>query len=152
MYPWIVPPKRFFEARLPERAFSVSSRLIQFSSRYRLLCGGFVLDVLNSLLKCFPCGCFLAGVGTLAFSISAPFYYVRHCNSPWLTSGLLACEHRTMTKPESPEFQKFDAAMSTILSVSHEELQRREAQWKKERKRKRPKRAKTSPASRVPAV
>jgi hypothetical protein len=34
------------------------------------------------------------------------------------------------------EFKRFDAATSKILSVSHEELQRREAQWKKQRKRK----------------
>ena len=42
---------------------------------------------------------------------------------------------------KSPEFQKFDGAVGKLLSVSHEELQRREAEWKKQRKRK--KRAKT---------
>ena len=45
------------------------------------------------------------------------------------------------------EFKKFDATMKKILSVSHEELQKREKEWKRERARK--KRAKTSPASRV---
>ena len=44
-------------------------------------------------------------------------------------------------KPEPSEFEKFDTAMSKILSVSHEELLRREANWKKQRKRK--KRAKS---------
>jgi len=44
-------------------------------------------------------------------------------------------------KSEPSEFQKFDAAMQKVLSVSHEELQRREAKWKRERKRK--KRVKT---------
>jgi hypothetical protein len=34
------------------------------------------------------------------------------------------------------ELKKFDSAMSKILSVSHAELQRREAKWKKSRKRK----------------
>jgi hypothetical protein len=28
------------------------------------------------------------------------------------------------------EFNKFDAAMTKVLSVSHEELKRREEQWK----------------------
>jgi hypothetical protein len=39
------------------------------------------------------------------------------------------------------EFKNFDSALSKILSVSHEELVRREEKWKKQRKRK--KRAKT---------
>jgi hypothetical protein len=47
----------------------------------------------------------------------------------------------------STEFEKFDATMRIVLSVSHEELQRREAEWKRNRKKK--KRAKTSPASRA---
>lgn len=34
------------------------------------------------------------------------------------------------------EFEKFDATVGKILSASHEELQRREAEWKKQRKRK----------------
>lgn len=45
------------------------------------------------------------------------------------------------------EFQKFDTTMKKIISVSHEELQRREQEWKRKRARK--KRAKTSPASRA---
>jgi hypothetical protein len=48
--------------------------------------------------------------------------------------------------PET-EFQKFDATMTKILSVSREELVRREKTWKKQQARK--KRAKTSPASRA---
>lgn len=47
-----------------------------------------------------------------------------------------------MNKPQS-EFDKFDAAMKKILSVSHDELKRREAEWKKQKERKRKKRAKT---------
>ncbi len=43
------------------------------------------------------------------------------------------------------EFGKFDDVMRKILSVSHEELQRREKEWKRSRARK--KRAKHSPAS-----
>lgn len=40
------------------------------------------------------------------------------------------------------EFEKFDASMHRIISVSHEELKRRESEWKKQRKRKkRPKSA-----------
>jgi len=37
---------------------------------------------------------------------------------------------------QSPESQKFDEAMTRILSVSHEELKRREVGWKKQRQRK----------------
>jgi hypothetical protein len=48
---------------------------------------------------------------------------------------------------DNPEFGKFDATMRKILSVSHEELKRREAKWKRQRAKK--KRARTSPASRV---
>jgi hypothetical protein len=33
----------------------------------------------------------------------------------------------------SPEFDRFDAALTKILSVSHDELKRREAEWKKQR-------------------
>jgi hypothetical protein len=45
------------------------------------------------------------------------------------------------------EFEKFDNTMQKILSVSREELQRRETEWKRGRKKK--KRTKTSPASRA---
>lgn len=46
-----------------------------------------------------------------------------------------------MTSEPKSEFQKFDTAMRKILSVSHDELRRREKEWKKTRKRK--KRAKS---------
>jgi hypothetical protein len=36
-----------------------------------------------------------------------------------------------MTK--NPEFEKFDTVMKRVLSVSHEELQRREKEWKRKR-------------------
>ncbi len=47
----------------------------------------------------------------------------------------------------SPEFEAFDNAVRKVLSVSREELQRRENEWKRKRTAK--KRAKTSPASRA---
>jgi hypothetical protein len=46
---------------------------------------------------------------------------------------------------EPSEFDKFDAGVRKILSVSRDELQKREKQWKREQAEK--KRAKTSPAS-----
>jgi hypothetical protein len=39
-------------------------------------------------------------------------------------------------KAEPSELQRFDDALTKALSVSHEELKRREAEWKKQRKRK----------------
>jgi hypothetical protein len=45
------------------------------------------------------------------------------------------------------EFEKFDDTMRKILSVSHDELKRREEKWKRDRAKK--KRARTSPASRA---
>jgi hypothetical protein len=45
------------------------------------------------------------------------------------------------------EVDKFDAVVRTLLSVSHEEIQRRDKEWKRKRAAK--KRAKTSPASRA---
>jgi hypothetical protein len=45
------------------------------------------------------------------------------------------------------EAKKFDAVVRTLLSVSHEEIQRRDAEWRRKREKK--KRAKTSPASRA---
>jgi U3 small nucleolar ribonucleoprotein component len=48
---------------------------------------------------------------------------------------------------DKSEFQKFDAVMRKVLSVSHDELKRRDKEWKRKRARK--KRAKTSPASRA---
>jgi hypothetical protein len=49
----------------------------------------------------------------------------------------------------NPEFEKFDAVMKKVMSVSHDELVRREKEWQKQRQRSKKKRAKTSPASRV---
>jgi hypothetical protein len=48
---------------------------------------------------------------------------------------------------EPSEAQKFDAGVRKILSVSHDELKRREERWKHERAAK--KRAKILPASRA---
>jgi len=45
------------------------------------------------------------------------------------------------------EFDKFDAVVRRLLSVSHEEIQKRDKKWRRKRARK--KRAKTSPASRA---
>jgi hypothetical protein len=50
-----------------------------------------------------------------------------------------------MSKHEPSESNKFDAVVRTLLSVSHEEIQRRDEEW--HRKRAAKKRAKTSPAS-----
>jgi hypothetical protein len=41
----------------------------------------------------------------------------------------------------SSEFQKFDTVMRKVLSVSHDELKRREKKWKEQRAKK--KRGKT---------
>jgi hypothetical protein len=46
------------------------------------------------------------------------------------------------TVPGNSEFEKFDNAMRQVLSVSKEELLKREAKWKRARARK--KRAKKS--------
>jgi hypothetical protein len=43
--------------------------------------------------------------------------------------------------------QRFDAVVRKLLSVSHEEIQKRDKEWRHNRETK--KRAKTSPASRV---
>jgi len=48
---------------------------------------------------------------------------------------------------EPSEAQKFDKVVRTLLSVSHEEIQRRDKAWRRKRAQK--KRAKTSPASRA---
>ena len=48
------------------------------------------------------------------------------------------------------EFERFDAGMRTVLTVSREELKKREAEWKKERAEKRATKA-SSPASAAPA-
>lgn len=49
-------------------------------------------------------------------------------------------------KPKS-EAEKFDAVVRTLLSVSHEEIQKRDKEWRRKRAQK--KRAKASPASRA---
>jgi U3 small nucleolar ribonucleoprotein component len=54
-----------------------------------------------------------------------------------------AKKHMTNTN----EAQKFDAAVRKLLSVSHEEIQKRDKEWRRKREKK--KRAKTSPASRA---
>lgn len=48
-----------------------------------------------------------------------------------------------MTIP-SDEFSRFDATVRQVMSVSHDELLRREKQWKKERQRAKKNRAKAS--------
>jgi hypothetical protein len=45
------------------------------------------------------------------------------------------------------EFEKFDNTVRKVLSVSRDELQRRELEWKRKKTQK--KRTKTSPASRA---
>lgn len=45
------------------------------------------------------------------------------------------------------EGEKFDAVMCKLLSVSHEEIKKRDKEWHRARAQK--KRAKTSPASRA---
>jgi len=47
----------------------------------------------------------------------------------------------------SSEADKFDAVVRRLLSVSHEEIQKRDKEWRRKRAQK--KRAKTSPASRA---
>lgn len=37
---------------------------------------------------------------------------------------------------EPSDFERFDTAVNKLLSVSHDELKRREEKWKKRRKRK----------------
>jgi len=45
------------------------------------------------------------------------------------------------------ESEKFDTVVRRLLSVSHEEIQRRDKEWRRKRAQK--KRARTSPASRA---
>jgi hypothetical protein len=52
-----------------------------------------------------------------------------------------------MQNQMSKQFDKFDAVLRNVLSVSSGELREKEKEWKKNQKRK--KQAKTSPASRV---
>ena len=54
-----------------------------------------------------------------------------------------------MTK-HSPEFDKFDTAISKVLSIPHDELKRREEQWQKEHpKPERKRKPKTSALDRA---
>jgi U3 small nucleolar ribonucleoprotein component len=48
-------------------------------------------------------------------------------------------------KSKVSESEKSDVVVRKLLSVSHEEIQKRDKEWKRKRARK--KRAKTSPAS-----
>ena len=50
---------------------------------------------------------------------------------------------------ESYEFEKFDAIVRRVFSVSHDEIVKREKDYQRKRKRVKKKRAKTSPASRA---
>ena len=47
------------------------------------------------------------------------------------------------------DFEKFDAVVRKVFSVSHDEIVKREKQYKQKRNRAKEKRAKTSPASRA---
>lgn len=47
------------------------------------------------------------------------------------------------------EFEKFDAVVRKVFSVSHDEIVKREKAYQRKRKRAKQKRAKTSPASRA---
>jgi hypothetical protein len=51
--------------------------------------------------------------------------------------------------PQDPqsEVERFDAVVRRLLSVSHDEIKRRDDEWRSRRAQK--KRAKTSPASRA---
>ncbi len=51
-----------------------------------------------------------------------------------------------MTSKQS-EAERFDAVVRTLLSVSHDEIQKRDKEWRRKRAAK--KRAKTSPVSRA---
>ena len=48
---------------------------------------------------------------------------------------------------KSNEFERFDAAVREVLSVSHDELKRREEEWKRERAEKKKKRKPKTSAS-----
>ena len=47
------------------------------------------------------------------------------------------------------EFEKFDAVVRKVFSVPHDEIVKREKQYRQKRKRAKQKRTKASPASRV---
>jgi hypothetical protein len=50
---------------------------------------------------------------------------------------------------DKTESEKFDAVVRKMMSVPHDEIVRREKEWKRKRKLANKKRAKTSPASRA---
>lgn len=50
---------------------------------------------------------------------------------------------------ESYEFEKFDAIVRRVFSVSHDEIVKREKDYQRKRKQLKKKRAKTSPAFRA---
>ena len=52
--------------------------------------------------------------------------------------------NRSGKLPATTESDKFDEALTKILSVSHDELKRREAEWKKQRKAKQKQKKRTS--------
>lgn len=52
----------------------------------------------------------------------------------------------------NPEFAKFDAVVRKAFSVSHDEIVKREKEWKRKRKRAKVRRVKTSPAVRASNV
>lgn len=52
-----------------------------------------------------------------------------------------------MATDSRSEAEKFDAVVRTLLSVSREEIKKRDKEWRRKRARK--KQAKTSPASRA---
>ena len=49
----------------------------------------------------------------------------------------------------SEESKRFDAVVRQMMSVPHDEIVRREKEWKRKRKQAKKKRAKTSPAFRA---
>jgi hypothetical protein len=51
--------------------------------------------------------------------------------------------------PSNPEFAKFDAVVRKVFAVPHDEIVKREKQYKQKRQRAKQKRAKASPASRA---
>ncbi len=54
---------------------------------------------------------------------------------------------KTNTQKAETEAERFDTVVRKLLSVSHEEIQKRGKEWRRKRAQK--KRAKTSPASRA---
>jgi hypothetical protein len=57
-------------------------------------------------------------------------------------------ETKLPKESSSSDFEKFDTSIGKVLSISHDELKRREKKYQQERRRE--KRVKTSPASHAP--